>query len=103
MINLKQLPVALLGCNAAVKRINPLTKRTKQYGSNFILIVNIEIRMFHYPTATYPIVPTETIVYSSKAFSCVGASIGSSHQVFNNQPHINQVDFISWRKISLRI
>lgn len=52
---------------------------------------------------TYPIVPAETIVYSSKAFSCIGASIGSSHQIFNNQPHVNQVDFISWRKISLGI
>lgn len=62
-----------------------------------------QISMPWYPVATYPVVPTETIVNSSKAFSCVGASVGSSHQIFNNQPHINQVDFITRRKISLRI
>lgn len=55
------------------------------------------------PKCTYPIVPAETVVYRSKALPCVGASVGSSHQIFNNQPHINQVDFISWRKISLGI
>lgn len=53
------------------------------------------------PKGTYPVVPAEAVVNRSKALPCVRASVGSSHQILNNQPHINQVDFISWRKISL--
>lgn len=55
------------------------------------------------PKRTYPIVPAETVVDRSKAFPCISASVGSSHQIFNNQSHINQVDFIPWREISLEI
>lgn len=51
---------------------------------------------------THPTVAMEIVVNDSEAFPGVVAPVSSTHQVLNNQAHVDQSDFIIWRQMTLQ-